>query len=153
MSDTTGIHLPVSDDRAALADFMVGVRDILQQVVEWRELLFRKELRQPIADAWLEVELAFLDVRRGLVESDEEGHEIVSEGALAKIGLTGKQLELKLKGFSSAWERFKEWGTVKVLKKLLDWIDIILGSLASIIPGADAIEEFKDSVKQGIEDE
>jgi len=149
MSDGTDLGFGVSD-RTALIDFMVAVRDILQQVVEWRGLLFAKELRQPIADAWLEVQSAFddVDVRLRSVEGDE----IVSDDELAKIGLTGKQLELKLKGFNSTWGRFKQWGTVKALKKLLDWIDIILGSLASIIPGADAIEEFKDSAKQAIED-
>jgi len=134
-------------DRSDLADFMVSVKDILQQVVEWRGLLFREELRQPIADAWLEVQSAFDDVSSRLIGDDE-----ISEDAISRIGLTGKQLELKLKGFNGAWDRFKQWGTVKLLKKLLDWIDIIVGSLASIIPGADAIEEFKDSARQGIED-
>ena len=38
-------------DRSDLADFVVGVRDILQQVVEWRGILFREELREPIAEA------------------------------------------------------------------------------------------------------
>ena len=135
-------------DRTDLADFMVSVKDILQQVVEWRDLLFREELREPIADAWQAMHSAFDDVRLGLVEGDE----VVSEQALERIGLTGKQLDLKLIGFNGAWDKFKQWGTVKLLKRLLDWIDIILGSLASLIPGADAIEEFKDAAKQGIEE-
>lgn len=136
-------------DRTDLADFIVGTKDILQQVVDWRGLLFREELRQPIVDAWQELGLAFEDVMKGLVEG--EGNELVSDDQLRSLGLTGKQLELKLTGFNDAWNRFRQWGSVKLLKKLLDWIDIILGSLASIIPGADAIEEFKDSAKQGIE--
>ena len=138
-------------DRDKLADFVVGTKDILQQVVEWRELLFREELRQPIADAWNELGSAFEEVTKGLVEG--EGEELVSDDALRRIGLTGMQLELKLRGFNSAWDKFKQWGSIKLLKKLLDWIDIILGSLASVIPGADAIEEFKDSAKQGIEED
>ena len=137
-------------DRTDLADFVVGTRDILQQVVDWRGLLFREELRQPIADAWRELGRSFEDVMKALVE---EGDELVSDRQLERLGLTGNQLKLKLTGFNGAWDRFRERGTVNLLKKLLDWIDIILGSLASIIPGADAIEEFKDSAKHSIEED
>jgi hypothetical protein len=137
-------------DRSDLADFVVGVRDILQQVVEWRGLLFREELREPIAEAWQELRPSFDDVMRALVEGDEE--ERVSDEELRRVGLTGRQLQLKLIGFNGAWDRLRQWGSVKVLKKVLEWIDIILGSLASIIPGADAIEEFKDSAKAGIDE-
>lgn len=133
-------------DRNDLYRFVDHVHSILNQVVDWRELLFREELRQPIADAWDELQPAFDEVKQGV-----EGEDL-SDDDLRRVGLMGKQLELKLKGFHSAWDKFKSWGSVKILKTVLDWIDIILGSLASLIPGADAIAEFKDSAKKGIEE-
>jgi hypothetical protein len=35
---------------------------------------------------------------------------------------------------------------------VLKWGDVILGSLAGIIPGGDAVKEFKESVEAGAED-
>jgi len=134
-------------DRNDLYQFVDDVHVILKQVVDWRELLFREELRQPIVDAWDELQSAFDDVKQRV-----ESENLTSDEHLQQVGLMGKQLELKLKGFSGAWDKFKSWGSVKILKTVLDWIDIILGSLASLIPGADAIEEFKDSAKKGIEE-
>ena len=39
------------------------------------------------------------------------------------------------------------------LRSVLGWANIILGSLAGIVPGGDAIKEYKEAVERAIADE
>src|SRR5215217_1770747 len=70
------------------------------------------------------------------------------EDDLQSVGLQGPQLDLKLQGLSSAWERFKSRGTARLLRNLLGWVNAILGSLAKVIPGVEALKELKEAIER-----
>lgn len=71
---------------------------------------------------------------------------------LEALGLVGNELEMKLAGFTNAFERFVMLGGVRALKKVLRWINLFLGSLASAVPGVDALKEVKEAVEIGIDE-
>lgn len=71
----------------------------------------------------------------------------LSQDVLDRAGLFGESLYLKFDGFNEAWHDFLENGPVPRLKQLLKWINIILGSLASVIPSAEAIKEYKEALE------
>lgn len=58
------------------------------------------------------------------------------------------QLALKLKDLNDAWQAFFDRGSVRLLKKVLDWINTILGSIASIVPGGEGIQELKEAIEK-----
>ena len=67
---------------------------------------------------------------------------------LVDVGLSGEQLEVKFFGLNKALKRFVTWGTVPALEYVLDWINGILGSLSQVLPGIEALKEFKETVEK-----
>jgi hypothetical protein len=61
------------------------------------------------------------------------------------------EFNLKLKGLNDAWYDFHIRGTVRLLKRLLDWIDTVLGSIASAVPGAEGLKELKEAIEKLID--
>jgi hypothetical protein len=112
--------------------------------VDWRELLFPEDVRSDVEAAWSNLEPRFAGVK------DRLGS--IPDTRVDEAGLSGSQLNLKLTGFRGAVDRFKQKGTVKLLKKLLEWINIVLKSLASIVPGGEALKEFKEAIEKYIKD-
>jgi hypothetical protein len=132
-----------------LKSFLHESVNLLDQIVtEWSDLLFHDEYREPLRAAWAELKPnAEQDIERfNPRKSDTAEH-------LARAGLTGAQLDLKLKGFSAALNKFRVVGTVKWLKKVLEWINKILKSLIGVIPGADAIDEIKGVIEELLDDD
>jgi hypothetical protein len=133
-----------------LSQFLRKVDQTLQIAVDSRAILFREELREQILTAWNEV------VRNRLISYTTQVENVEKEEKEPKFfgehGLTGSELTPKLTGFDLAFETFKKWGTVRLLKKLLRWINSILGSLIESIPGGGAIKEFKELIENAIEE-
>ena len=136
------------DEKKELIRFLKETKTILQNIVDARHVLFRKDLRKPIEDAWIDVEKLIDESIDDLKTTD-----IVLENKLVEAGLTGNQLVFKIKGFDGALKRFENRGTVNLLDKLLKWINTILKSLIVAIPGAEGIKEFKESLEAEIDDE
>ena len=135
-----------TQEREDLLRFLEETEKIMAEIVERREQLFRSGLRELIRQAWDEVRPRFGKLREGVTSG-------VFDDRLEEVGLRGAQLELKMRGFGMALDEFRRSSTLDLLKKLLDWINIILKSLASAIPGGEPIVELKEILEKEIEEE
>ncbi|HZZ77121.1 MAG TPA: hypothetical protein VFE62_01300 [Gemmataceae bacterium] len=131
-----------------LGGFLEDVDKLFDNIVDcWSHILFKESDRQPVADAWAEVKSNLPTLIVAINSAN-------NRSKLKDAGLENgsKQLELKLKGVSDAWSRFWLSGTVRLLKDLLSWINAILGSIASAIPGGEGIKELKEAIEKLIQD-
>lgn len=141
-----------SRDIKRLSKLLEEVKELFQNMVDSRWLLLREELRKPVFDAWSEVQLIFDDLQKEFDTPSRDLRESLRE-RLGQAGLLGKQLDLKETAIELSWKDFKQWGTVKLLKKVLDLINSFLESLFKALPGGHAIKEFKDFFELGIEED
>jgi hypothetical protein len=128
-----------------LEEFLADLRKLLEEVVNDGEGLVPPYLLPLLREAWPEVAGRY----DGLQEAVYSGE---FERQLVDRGLRGPQFQVKVEGFRRHLAVFGRIRRPKWLKNALKWADIILGSLASIIPGGDAVQEFKESVEAGAED-
>jgi hypothetical protein len=143
--------MPAADD---LRGRLEELQAVLGRVVaDPAALGIRPELHEPLREAWSEVRDAFVDTFEFL-HGDEPHIE------LATVGLTGSELALKLAGFDLALADLEAAAQglsirriVKALKKLFDWADVCLDSLAKLLNQADRIAEIKDAVGAALPDE
>ncbi len=132
-------------DRDRVLAFVTDVYGMLDMLVERRQEYFPAAFGDLIRDAWQEVA-----EQRGRVR-DAVGS--ISDKQLASVGLTGRQLDLKLAIFDDWKKRFLESGGKRFLKKLLDWIDKILASISIVQPLVHALIEFKQSLESLLDEE
>jgi hypothetical protein len=133
----TSPNLPINN----LEEFLNETQGLLDNIVgPWSQILFEENDREPLEIAWTELRPALPDIEYQL--HDALPHQ------LEEAGLSGNQLTAKLKWLNDAWKKFKEKGTVKLLKKLLEWINLILGSIAIIVPKAEALKELKEAIEK-----
>jgi hypothetical protein len=133
-------------DGRTLQQFLTEVEEVFAKVLEDRENLLPADLHDAFLEAWPEVRSRISRTRHDLttIASVEE--------RLPEAGLTGKQLDLKLAGFGRALESLRrKWGR-KLLKPVLKWANILLGSLAAVLPGAELIKEYKESLENAAEE-
>ena len=140
---------PVADAREVLAGFLIELRGFLPTTLDNQAAWVPAELTDPLWRAWREVEPNFDTAVLYLREPPDIE---VLERQLSDVGLRDDQLALKETGFRNALGRFRDRLTKPALKSVLGWANIILGSLAGIIPGGDAIEEYKEGHEQALED-
>jgi hypothetical protein len=132
-----------------LSEFLDEVEKLFDDIIgKWGDLLFKKKFRQPLAEAWSELKITLLNLKQ---EIKNPSYEL--QNKLKEVGLSEKQLSAKLLGLNDVWERFREYGTVKLLKKLLDFINDVLGSLGAAVPGIEALEELKKLIEKWLDDE
>ena len=130
--------LPIKD----LREFLAEVRKLFDNVVyHWDQFLFEEEFRPRLEKAWKEL-------RPRIPEWQTQVDLPTHESGFRNAGLRGAQLTLKLEGLNSAWNRFKSRGTVRLLRNVLGWINAILGSMAQVIPGVEALKELKEAIER-----
>lgn len=66
-------------------------------------------------------------------------------------GLAGLQLDAKISGIAEFLKRLIGQKVPKWLQKLLAYVDIVLESLASVVPPAGAVAEMKNAVECALE--
>jgi hypothetical protein len=131
-------NLPIDN----LEDFLEEVRKLFDNIAyHWDQILIPAEFREPLVEAWDELRPAIVTLKDEINSPDHETK-------LKEAGLSGKQLQLKLGILNRAWEKFKDTGTAKLLRKLLDWINKILESLGAALPGGEAVKELKDAIEE-----
>jgi hypothetical protein len=128
-----------------LEDFLEELRRLLEEMTYEGDGLVPGYLQPLLVEAWPEVRAQY-DALQSNVKSGSY------ESGLEQAGLRGPQFRLKAEGFRRHLSIFRKDRNPKWLKKLLRWGDIILGSLASVIPGGDAVQEFKEAIEAGAED-
>lgn len=140
-------------DRERLIRFLSDVRSLLADVVG-SEQLFDQDVYPEIRELWTEAEELRLienvqDVLAGYVVDLDEPPFL--DERLERVGLTGRMLDVKLRIFDRVRERvFRNW-IPKRIRKLLEIIDTILGSLAAAIPIAEPLVEVKDLIEKLID--
>jgi hypothetical protein len=131
-------------DQERLQTFIDRVRVILSELVGAQNDLLRPVMRPLFTDAWAEVVETVPRVRAAVGS--------LSDDQLRTLGLSGAQLTLKLEGFRLADQALTLGGwTDDIVKKVLDWINILLGSILAGVPGAEPLKELKESLEKELE--
>jgi hypothetical protein len=133
-----------------LADFLSELHDFLADTRSRHPDWVIAELRQVVAEAWDEVQPSFATADTHLRQPRDPD---LLETQLADAGFRPRGRRLKLRGFAWAKETFLRRPTKKALGKVLGWANIIVGSLCGIVPGIEAIKEFKESYEQATSDD
>ncbi|MEO6322469.1 MAG: hypothetical protein ABIR56_17440 [Polaromonas sp.] len=126
-------------------------------VLEYRALLLPQHLHPEVLEVWPVIRQRIGELRAILLNAPDSIDE-----QLAAAGLTGVQLEMKLRAHRTASDRAREArppqapqppiGFRKIFKSLLGWINVWLGSLVAAVGGGEAIKEFKEFLEQGVDD-
>ena len=147
------------NDVSRLIDALRSSREVMSLIVEHHSALFKKDIGAYVSKAWPEVKGHFDIVEKELLKPDPH----ISK-RLSFAGLDGVQLDLKLKGFNASYENLKLFKLLgffdstkkkalrKLLLKILKWINILLGSISSLIPAGEAIKEYKEAIEAGLEE-
>lgn len=141
---------PVRDATRELTGFIDDFEEDMRLTVEHIEWFVEdRDLREKVRAAWPRVQSRFVTARAEI--------EKVTFEALEERGLTLEELDLKTALFHKRSDEFRamvrdqyEQGWTRracgFFKRLAGSADIVIGSLP--IPGADAIGEVKDAVKE-----
>ena len=129
-------------DRDDLRRYLESLRSVLDEATSGMIPLVPPDMQSAYVDAWKEVQPAFAELLNVLEAPSVEPR-------LAAVGLTGKQLALKVKGYFRALDDWRQHGGGLGVrwKKLLDWADTILDSLLPVIPGGEVIKEYKECLR------
>ncbi len=138
------------DEHRQIVVFLDDLRLIFTDLLDDRRELLPTEMCGLVEGAWPEIKAA-------ISGAQEEMHKDATAKAarLDELGLTGKQWNVKITGFERARRRRKPKepsGKRKWFLRIFGWANIILGSLANLLPGADAIKEYKESVEEGLKE-
>lgn len=139
---------PVSEDRDRLVEFLDEVRSLLKRLLG-EEDLFRPGLTRAL---WL----AFDDLerQRHFANAQDRLGSGELDGPLIDHGLTGAQLDLKLTLFESAQRELDTTGR-RGRRRAWGWLlrvtNVLLTSLANVIPPLGAVKEFKDATEAALD--
>lgn len=136
-------------DRARLAEFLRNTQQFISNTVETGtdpngNYLFYDELRPVMRAAWEEVREHF-DRAYGALQE-------VSDNRLWLHGLTGSQLGFKLGVVNWIGQRYARLDGKSLFRKLIDAIDTLLESILDALGVGGAISEFKDAMRDAVED-
>jgi hypothetical protein len=155
---------PISDDesRRLLREFLRQVEKLFGDLAQNPGRALPGRHHESMSAAWESVKPEFNIAINALQPPDP--NTIVTQ--LKQRGLTGPQLVFKLAVFRHAREKLMDHGTPKAgqekgrgwwarfrgfFTSTLKAADVILGSLAEVIPVVGAIKEFKESVESAVE--
>jgi hypothetical protein len=139
-------------DRQLLVRFLEALREILIAFLERRRDLIPPHLHEPSAAAWGPVDEALNILRRLLLEPDDP---VRLESRLRDAGLTGAPLQYKLSGFEAARARPRPQEPGRLRRwfgRVFGWADVVLGSLATVLPPAEVVKEYKEAGEQALAD-
>jgi hypothetical protein len=138
-------------DRSILAVFLEELHELLRKVMFDNRSWVEDGARADFLRAWETVEPRFYTLVEELRFLADEGAQSLDR-SLETAGLTGAELELKIGGWRRALRRFGVQPVRKALIKTLGWANLILGSLAVVLPHAEAVKEFKDAFEKSLDD-
>ncbi len=136
-------------DTDEIRDVMQRLKLVLDETINAAESLTTSELTVELRHGWPEIVRAFNNV-------DQELASGLYVTKLEEAGLTGTSWKVKLKGFRRAFSNMLRAGKDKLresTRSVLRWGNIILGSLASVLPPAEIIKEFKECVEADLEEQ
>jgi hypothetical protein len=129
------------NDRNQLDSFLRSVSELLQFAIQDGEYVSRQTGSQLFA-VWETVDgpqiFRFESEMPNLNDS------------LEFVGLSGHQLRAKVAGYRRALETFSKVGGRKLLLLVLEWANVILGSLGRVMPGLEPLLELKGGVETAV---
>ena len=146
------------NDLEALKEFLDDLRKLLKDVVDKPRPLIPGRHHEALKEAWGSIELKFENVKMEINTN--------LWSTLMDHGLTGVELDFKLKVFQHARDDLLDYGLAKdgdpkdpaywppfawLFRRALKGANVILGSLAKIIPVAEPIREFKEAIEASID--
>jgi hypothetical protein len=138
---SAGIYGP---DRDRLCVFIDDVVYVLDETVKAQNILFPDSFRANLNDAWGNV-----SSRIDQIKNDIRNTNTTTDRQLEAAGLTGAQLNLKLDGFGAAFGNWKVKAGLKLLRRVLSWANVILGSLSFV---AEVLKEIKEAIEKALEE-
>ena len=129
----------------AVAEAVRESRHVLEHVCRYHDDWFDEDLRETVARACREVE--------PLWDKAAVTLNINVQTQLRDAGLLGAQGEAKVRGIKKWAREFFRNPNKRFFGKVAKWMNILLGSLASIVPGGEALKEFKEVVEAALEEE
>jgi hypothetical protein len=156
MIDSVEASTGISDgDRDKLVRFLADLHRLLARLLSRQPPLLSPQTLPLLEAAWHELE------REGRFEEARKWIEVAEfDRRLEEHGLHRAQLDLKVGVFELADEGVKEdegklFRFFKRRKGLMAWAlkagNVILGSLADVVPGVGAIQEFKDAAEAALD--
>ncbi len=145
-----------------LREFLRQLEKLLADLSEYPRPAIPGRHHESMTAAWSIVQPKFTEAIQGL--KMDEASNIIPK--LHDVGLMSYELVFKLSIFHHAHDELLDHGTPKdgepnnrpwwkrclnLLKPTLKAADVILGSLATVLPIVEAIKEYKDSVESGVE--
>ncbi|HEU4454966.1 MAG TPA: hypothetical protein VFR81_18020 [Longimicrobium sp.] len=130
-----------------LREFLTDYQQVMDDVYERRWDLLDQTLAVLFAEAWLQARPTVALLQEQLNSQDAE-----LNYRLEVCGLKGAQLTMKTQ---QARLSFSDWlieKSKRKLRRVLKWSNILLGSLAAVLPPAHALKEIKESVEAGIDE-
>lgn len=163
-------------DRHQLVIFLDDLRQIFKILVEQRSKLFPR-IQGPLAEAWPEINDLINRIIDLLQNPEHFRGPVTLDDHLATAGLIDPQLALKLAAFNTVTTDLNDFlqelnaflnefdifnlgreqlrklrKLLKIINRLLAYANIILGSLSQAIPISEPVKEFKDILKEGVDD-
>ena len=144
------------DERARLIQFLRDLRILLVRLLAREPALLSPRTLRLLEAAWQEIEREgrFYEAIKWIENGEYDRY-------LVDHGLYGEQLKLKVGVFEFADQAVQEdegrlFRFFKRRKGLMAWAlkagNVVLGSLASVIPGSGAIQEFKDAAEAALDE-
>ena len=139
-----------NEDLARLNEVLNKIEIILNRVVQARHILFRESLREQINAAWedLESENGIFGLRgRARVTRTV----LLEPSLVSNAGLSGAHLSMKYQGILESYEYLDKKGGTRRLKRFFKWAKIVVGSLATIVPGLKELAEILNEYLEGVD--
>jgi hypothetical protein len=142
---TTGGPDETANQVQALREAVGESRHVLEHVCRYHDDWLDEELREIVQRACEEVDKLWDSAIDAITSNRIE--------ALGQAGLLGAQGDAKVRGIKRWAREFFRNPTKRAFVKAAKWINILLGSLASIVPGGEALKEFKEVVEAATAEE
>jgi hypothetical protein len=142
-------------ERERLSEFTFSIYEFLGAVIassQWVPEELQEDYRRSLTSG-AERGLGDLRLRLLAEDADDEREAIAAlDQRLDSAGLSGADLELKLHGYDRAHAIFVQSPSRRLLKSVLRWANVLLGSLVSALGAGEALKELKEAVEAGVED-
>lgn len=149
MSDSTTTVDPSGMERIELADLLAEFEPFLLSALNEHEDWFVEGLPELLREAWPDVQASFAMAIRYLKDPPDAA---LLDTQLAHVGLAKRMLRPKIAGVKQALASFADAPRKAVLGSVLGWMNIILGSLKTLVPGIEAVKEIKEVFERAIDD-
>jgi hypothetical protein len=138
-----------SRERVRILQFLEDLREQLNSIEleedqPWLASDLDPEFLRELREAREDLQTAFDEAVGAILDGNPD------RSLFRRAGLRGRQLALKLRGWGTALRNFTAQRGRETLRELLSWANILLGSLATVLPPVEAIKEYKEVLEKSL---